>query len=130
MNGNPLKLIRVGVISSVDAASGTARIKWNDEDNKVSADLPVCQARNFGSCKLYRMFEPGEQVIAVFPSNSYSDGYILAAVPSNEDLPLFNSTDKMGLQFGGINITLSKDGSIDINTPGRVKINGKEVETK
>lgn len=128
MDGNIKKYIRIGIISSVDAGRGTARVIWHDEDNKVSADLAVCQSRNAADCKIYKMYNPGEQVIALFPGNSYSDGYIIGAVPSNDDPPLFASADKMGLKFGNIEITMDKSsGNIDINTPGDVKVNGKKI---
>lgn len=128
MQGNIIKTIRVGIVSSINPANGTAKVIWPDEDSKVSTDLIVSQIFNGNNHKGYRMPDVGEQVICEFLPNSPTKGFITGSAPSESELPLYDTADKCGIKFGDIEITLNRaDGSINIKTSGEIRINGSSI---
>ena len=66
------KLIRVGKISSIDAATGMAKVTYPDMDDAVTADFPILTFN-----EEYMMPEVGESVLVLHLSNGVTEGVIL-----------------------------------------------------
>ncbi|MDE7248257.1 MAG: phage baseplate assembly protein V, partial [Lachnospiraceae bacterium] len=67
--------IRIGKISSVDYATGMARVTYRDKDDSVTVNLATA---NFND--EYRMPEPGQEVIVAHLSNGSSRAVLLGTV--------------------------------------------------
>lgn len=129
MKANMQKLIRVGIVSSVNTGNGTVRVIFEDEDNKVSDELAVQQSLCGQDGKTYKMPIPGEQVVCTFLASGSSNGFVSGSIPSKDVPPAFNDINIMGIKFGPITISLNKrSGDIDINTTGNIKINGNTIK--
>ena len=79
-------IIRIGEVSSIDPAKGTARVAFDDEDSMVSYDLPVIQ-RNTLENHDYWMPDIGEDVLCVFLPTGSEDGFILGSFYADEIRP-------------------------------------------
>lgn len=80
------QLIKIGEVSSVDPARGTARVTFDDDDSLVSYDLQVLQ-RNTYDNKDYAMPDVNEDVVCLFLPCGSEDGFILGSVYSGEITP-------------------------------------------
>ena len=80
------RLIRIGKISSVNAAEGMARVTYPDMDDSVTAELPV-----FCFTGEYRMPEVGAEVLVVHLSNGSSAGVVLGRYWNKADKPPVDS---------------------------------------
>lgn len=96
------KLIRVGIVSSVNPAMCAARVAFEDQGKSVSPELPILARGSLGT-KDYWMPEPGEQVWCLYNPAGNADGIILGSVYSLADPPPVTDAAKRHLQF--------KDGS-------------------
>lgn len=92
-------VIRTGTISTVDYASGTARVIFEDDEKMVSAPLAIIQ-RNTLKNKDYAMPDIGETVLCLFLPTGVEDGFILGSLYTEENLPSENSPDKRSVLFG------------------------------
>ena len=74
------RLIRVGTVSSVNAAAGTVRVAFAAQDDMVTYELPVI-TRGSNNNKDYWLPDVDEQVFCLFlPTTSgrgLCDGYVL-----------------------------------------------------
>lgn len=136
------RLIKIGEVSSVDYAAGTARVAFDDDDSVVSFDLQVLH-RNTIANKDYAMPDIGEDVICLFlPSGT--EGFILGSVYAGEITPPETSgakrtvefsdgtrisydreTNQLNVQIGETAISANKE-SVTINTPASVDVKGAE----
>lgn len=96
-------IIRVGVVSSVDPAAGTARVFFDYQDDTVSYDLPV-MTRNTKDNQDYWMPDVGEQVTCLFLPIGVEAGFILGSFYSAAATTPVASQDKRHVAF--------KDGSL------------------
>ena len=71
-------IIKIGEVSSVNYAQGTARVIFDDEDSSVSYDLPVLH-RNTLRNKDYAMPDVGEDVLCLFLPSGPEEGFILGS---------------------------------------------------
>ena len=85
-NENLNNLIKIGEVSSVNPANGTARVMFADEDEIVSFDLQVVQ-RNTLKNQDYAMPDIGEDVVCLFLPSGSEDGFILGSVYAGEITP-------------------------------------------
>lgn len=92
------KLIRIGEVSSVNAAAGTARVVFDDENSLVSNDLQVLQKNTINN-KDYYMPDVGEDVICLFLPNGIEEGFILGSVYAGEITPPESSCNKRTVVF-------------------------------
>ncbi len=76
LNRRLANMIQLGVVESVDLATGTARIRIGEI---VTADLPMLADRA-GRDRSWWPYEPGEQVCVFAPSGNLSAGLIMGAV--------------------------------------------------
>lgn len=122
------KIIRIGIVSTVNPEKQTARVTYPDESGTISGDLKIPNWWNNSKSATYHMPDIGDMVYCALAPNSRNNGIILCSVPNDKDIPLYNSPNVCGMKFGPIEIKLDRsDGSININTSGIIKINGKDI---
>lgn len=129
-------LIRVGIVSSVDAAACTVRVAFSDKENMVSYDLPVLQNNTLNN-KSYHLPDAGEQVVCLFLPNGLAQGFVIGSIYSAQDVPPVNSADKWHVKFAdGTTIeydreehTLAIDakGPITIKAAGNITVEGDVI---
>ncbi|WP_198468971.1 phage baseplate assembly protein V [Acetomicrobium sp. S15 = DSM 107314] len=84
-------MIRIGIVSSIDAEKGTARVIFDDLDNLVSYNLPILFPATLKN-KAYHMLDIGEHVVCAFLDNGLEKGVILGAIYSGPDaVPIADS---------------------------------------
>lgn len=140
--------IRVGIVSSINPATCTARVAFGDRANVVSFDLPVL-VRGSLKNKDYWLPDPGEQVVCLFLPSGNAQGFILGSIYSQKDMPPIENKDKRYIVFDDgtiieydrathtltidavkqINISAPKGINISATDPAGsgVQINGKTV---
>lgn len=91
-------LIKIGEVSSVNYAKGTARVVFDDDDSIVSYDLQVLQKNTIAN-KDYAMPDIGEDVICLFLPSGPEDGFILGSVYAGEITPPESSSAKRTVVF-------------------------------
>lgn len=92
------RLIRIGEVSSIDPAKGTARVVFDDEDSLVSYDLAVLQRNTFKNHD-YAMPDVGEDVLCIFLPNGEEDGFIVGSFYAGEVTPPENDGNKRTVVF-------------------------------
>ena len=134
-------LIRVGYITTVNYANGTAQVHFPDDDDFVSHDLQVLHGNTLKN-KDYIMPDIGELVLCLFLPYSVETGFILGSVYTNkaktpestgdkrtvvfEDGSRFSydrKTHQFDAQIEGTTITATRQDVI-VNTPNKVTITG------
>jgi len=75
-------LIRVGTVSSVDAALGTVRVTYADKDDMVSDELPVLRLGG-----TFMMPDPGDRAVCLFLGNGLRSGFYLGTYYTDDDRP-------------------------------------------
>lgn len=134
------KLIRVGTVSSVNAAAGTVRVAFAAQDDMVTYELPVI-TRGSKNNKDYWLPDVDEQVLCLFLPNTSGrgvcDGFVLGTFYSSIDAPVENSGDVHAVKYGDGTIikhdrstgklTINATGDIDIIAGGKVTINGQTI---
>ena len=135
------KLIRVGTVSSVNAAAGTVRVAFAAQDDMVTYELPVI-TRGSKNNKDYWLPDVDEQVLCLFLPNTSGrgvcDGFVLGTFYSSVDAPVENSGDVHAVKYGDGTIikhdrstgklTINATGDIDIIAGGKVTINGTTIK--
>jgi phage baseplate assembly protein V len=95
-------MFRIGEVSSIDPASATARVVFDDDNSLVSGALQVMQWNTWAN-KDFHMPDVGEDVLCLFLESGVEEGFILGAVYAGEVTPPESSGDKRTVVF--------KDGS-------------------
>ena len=133
-------LVRVGVVSSVNPANGTARVAFNALDSVVSYDLPII-TRGSKADKDYWIPDIDEQVLCLmqpdYNGRGSCVGYIVGTFYSSVDSPAENNADVRAIKFsdgtvikhdratGDLDISVS--GNININAKGNITVNGASI---
>ena len=91
-------LIKVGEVSSIDPATGTARVVFDDEDGTVSYDLPILQ-RNTYKTKDFHSVTVGEDVLCLFLPTGPEEGFILGSFYAGEITPPESTKDRRTIVF-------------------------------
>lgn len=134
------RLIRVGTVSSINAAAGTVRVAFAAQDDMVTYELPVI-TRGSKNNKDYWLPDVDEQVLCLFLPNTSGrgvcDGFVLGTFYSSVDAPVENSGDVHAVKYGDGTIikhdrstgklTINATGDIDIIAGGKVTINGQTI---
>lgn len=134
------RLIRVGTVSSVNAAAGTVRVAFAAQDDMVTYELPVI-TRGSKNNKDYWLPDVDEQVLCLFLPNTSGrgvcDGFVLGTFYSSVDAPAENSGDVHAVKYGDGTIikhdrstgklTINATGDIDIIAGGKITINGQTI---
>lgn len=137
-------VLRVGVVTSTNPATGTARVQFPDADGLVSYDFPVLQ-RKTGKDKDYHMPDAGEHVACLCLGNGLEQGCIVGALYSKGDATPVSSQDKRHTKFsdgtfveydrashtlsgevkdGNVVLTVGKDVNLTIKGNPTIKIEG------
>lgn len=110
-------MIQTGYVSSIDASTGTARVKLPDHNDKVTAPLLVLQ-RGTRTTKDFWMPAVDDQVVCLLLSNASGKGstagFILGAVYSEVDAVPGGSGDTVRV--------LDHKGSMQIKCSGDISI--------
>lgn len=134
------RLIRVGTVSSVNAAAGTVRVAFAAQDDMVTYELPVI-TRGSKNNKDYWLPDVDEQVLCLFLPNTSGrgvcDGFVLGTFYSSVDAPVENSGDVHAVKYSDGTIikhdrstgklTINATGDIDIIAGGKITINGQTI---
>lgn len=91
-------LIKVGEVSSIDPARGTARVVFDDEDGSVSYDLPILQ-RNTYKTQDFHSVTVGEDVLCLFLPTGPEEGFILGSFYAGEISPPESTKDRRTTVF-------------------------------
>lgn len=82
-----INIIRVGVVSSIDEATATAKVAFKEfSGDIVSYDLPILVKQSLAN-KDYWMPDINEQVLCIFLPTGMAQGFILGAIYSDVDKP-------------------------------------------
>ena len=122
-------LIKVGEVSSIDPATGTARVVFDDEDGTVSYDLPILQ-RNTYKTKDFHSVTVGEDVLCLFLPTGPEEGFILGSVYAGEVMPKESSGDVRSVVFAdGTRVSYDRSTSeLVISVLGTtIKVTGQNV---
>ncbi len=134
------RLIRVGTVSSINAAAGTVRVAFAAQDDMVTYELPVI-TRGSKNNKDYWLPDVDEQVLCLFLPNTSGrgvcDGFVLGTFYSSVDAPVENSGDVHAVKYSDGTIikhdrstgklTINATGDIDIIAGGKITINGQTI---
>lgn len=137
-------LIKIGEVSSVDYAKGTARVVFDDDDSIVSNDLPVLQTNTLQN-KDHALPDIGEDVVCLFLPSGNEEGFILGTVYAGEVQPAETSKDIRSVTFldgteikydraahllsvkiDGTTITANRE-NVEINTPKNINVKGGQT---
>lgn len=137
-------LIKIGEVSSVNYANGTARVVFDDDDSIVSNDLPVLQTNTLQN-KDHALPDVGEDVVCLFLPSGGEEGFILGAVYAGEVQPAETSKDIRSVTFSdgteikydraahllsvkidGTTITANRE-NVNIDTPKEVNVKGGQT---
>lgn len=123
---------QVGEVITVDPVKGTARVKMEEQDDKVSAPLFIL-FRGTLKNKDYGMPKIGEPVLCLFTKRS--EGFILGSYYPDGTPPPRTDPKKRCMEFedGSFieydtkthKLHLNIDGEINIETKGPVTVNGQ-----
>lgn len=103
-------LIKIGEVSSVDAAAGTASVVFDDEDSVVVSDLQVIHRNTFAN-RDYAMPDIGEDVLCLFMPGG--DGFILGSVYAGEIAPPETSASRRTVEFmDGTRVSYDRETSV------------------
>ncbi len=91
------KLIRVGVVSSINYTDGTIRVTYPDLDDAVTDDFPVL---HFGN--KYKMPEIGEDVLVLHLSSGMEEGFVLGSYWTDDDPPAISGAGVFLQEFAAI----------------------------
>ena len=121
-------VFRVGLVKTLDAASGRVRVTFPDRDQMQSWWLPVVFAKTQND-KVYWMPDIGEQVVCLMDEYD-EDGAVLGAIYSTVDAPpasdanvaMWNSSDGASFSYDraahALAIALPAGGSVAISANG------------
>lgn len=91
-------IIKIGEVSSVDAAAGTASVVFDDDDSIVVPDMQVIHRNTFAN-RDYGMPDIGEDVVCLFLPSGTEEGFILGSVYAGEIEPPAGTIDKRVIEF-------------------------------
>lgn len=142
MDTNLMKnIVRIGRVSSIDAAANTAKVVFTDKNELVSGELMIVNRGSMAD-KDYWLPDIDEQVLCLMlPNNSgqgLNAGFILGSFFSAEDVPQENSADVRAVKFGDGTVvkhdrstgtlSIKATGDINIMAAGTVTIQGAAVK--
>lgn len=124
--------VQTGEVTSVDPSNGTARVKMEEQDGKVSAPLSILYRGTLKN-KEYWMPKIGEDVLCIFTKQS--EGFIIGAFYSDGTVPPRTDPEKRCIEFedGSFieydarahKLFLKIEGELNIETKGTVIVNGQ-----
>ncbi len=128
------RMIRSGIVSSINYKEVSARIKFQDAPG-VSRELKILQPHT-NLEKEYSMPSIGEEVVCIFLPNSPSTGYIVGSFYSGKNLPgeigntkyiFFPDGTKLKYNYATHVLEVDCIGDINISSGSNISIKGTEV---
>lgn len=136
---NPLQqqqaVFKVGVVSEIDPATCTARVRFDDLDGLETMRLPVGVQKSLKD-KSYWMPDEGEHVACLLDANAEA-GVILCAIYSEKDAPPVDDKDKRHVRFDdgttieydrkAHKLTIQCVGDIEIAAQGNMRLTAANI---
>lgn len=126
--------VQTGEVTAIDPSNGTARVKMEEQDGKVSAPLSILYRGTLKN-KDYWMPKIGEDVLCIFTKQS--EGFIIGAFYSDGAAPPRTDPEKRCMEFedGSFieydakahTLFLKIEGELNVETKGTVTINGQTL---
>jgi len=124
------KTVRHGVVTDVDEVGHRVRVTFADNDNVVSAWLPVITSLA-SKDNLYCLPDIEEEVICVFEGNDAQegDGFCVGSFYNDLNKPKIADKNKKRVDFeGGSYIEFDRSsGNLEINCTGDIIIKGRNI---
>lgn len=132
MDINQLKnIIRIGRVSTVDAAACTCKVAFTDKDDLVSQDLPVLQLGSKDN-KVYWLPDIDSQVVCIFLPNpsgrGLGSGVILGCIYSTVDQPAENNAGVKSIRFADGSYIRFADGALEIHVTSAIKLTAPRID--
>lgn len=128
-------LVRVGEVTAVFPDRGTARVRFQDKQGLVTAELRV-PARTAHKVKDYAMPDVGEPVLCVFLPRGREAGFILCSFYTKTHTPPVESGDKRHVAFddgtwleydrAAHRLTGHVQGNVELTVSGGVSVDAGE----
>ncbi|WP_425057612.1 hypothetical protein SCACP_21290 [Sporomusa carbonis] len=113
-------IVRVGKVSSVDSATASVRVAFEDRQGMVSYDLPVIVPWSMKN-KFHYLPDVGEQVLCLFLPNGNAQGFCLGSFYSDTDMPPAADSGTLTIvTTGAVNIIATNN----VNVTGDVIADG------
>ncbi|MEN6372225.1 MAG: phage baseplate assembly protein V [Armatimonadota bacterium] len=128
-----LGLIRIGIVTKIDAARACVRVTFDDLDSDdteglLSDWLPVIQHGSTEDAG-YWLPNVGAQVLCAMQSNALEVGYCVGTVYNDEDTPTKTGLGVWYKRFrDGTVIEYDPASGVKIDTPLNVTISGARVD--
>ncbi len=120
--------IRIGEVTSINAAAHTARVTFDDDDGVTSAELPVIVPNSIANSD-YAMPDIGQDALCVFLSTGKEQGFLLGSFYAGEVTPPADSADVRRVKFSdGTVIEYDRSAhklTADVKGDGEVTSTGK-----
>lgn len=129
MNDNLIsQLIRTGKVSSINPANCTAKVVFEDLDNKVSGDLRLLMNKTQDD-KDYWLPDINEMVECLFLPIGMSEGIILGSTYSEADTPPWSDADIRGTKFkdGSFWCYNRKTGVLDVEIVKQINLKAPDL---
>ncbi len=117
-----MRLIRSGIVTSLNEKEASARVKFHDTKT-ISKELKVLESHS-NKTKTYSMPSIGEEVLCVFLPHAPSVGYIIGSYYTKKNLPLESGKIETIVYEDGTKIKYDMEKSIlEVNCVGDVIAN-------
>ncbi len=125
------KMVRIGIVSSVNGETCSARVTFTDGDDMVSRNLPIIVIGS-SQTKAYWLPEVGTQVLCIFlpnvSGNGFDAGFVVGAFYSCADAPVESDASVRSITFADGSFIKYAGGNIEINAKGKLVLKGAMVE--
>lgn len=121
------RALRVGAVEVVDAEKGF-RIKFADGPDGPYLSPFYPHPESGGNTSTWAPLSKGQVVGIIQPGGDPRRGVLLRGGFSDQNPPPSQSLDENKLRFGGVTITLTKDGAVTVEAEGTVRVKAAKVE--
>ena len=131
-------LIRIGQVSSVNAADCTCRVAFDDLEGLVSGDMRIVQPRTVAE-QVFSLPEPGESVLCVFLPSGLQEGFVIGSYYAGGNRPPGGRADASFRRFrdgtvieydiGAKRLTIHAAGDVTVHAEGRIDVNSGTAVT-
>lgn len=120
--------LRVGAVEVVDAEKGF-RIKLGEGAGGEPFLSPwYPHPESGGATRTWAPLSKGQIVGIINPGGDPRQGVLLRGGFSDDNPPPSQSLDENVLEFGGVTLTISANGALTIDAPGKVVVNSPNIE--
>ena len=119
--------LRVGAVEVVDAEKGFRINLGNGADGEPFLSPFYPHPESGGTTSSWAPLSKGQIVGVINPGGDPRQGILLRGGFSGDNPAPSGSLDENVLQFGGVKVTISKDGSVQIDAATAVTVNAPQV---